>query len=42
MYIPVGLLDSGYEELVVKHHIFVGSKASWEVIQDEGKQHAEQ
>jgi len=28
MYIPVGLLDSGYEELVVKHHIFVGSKAS--------------
>lgn len=38
-YIPVGLLDSGHEKLEVKHHLFVGSKGSWEKIQDKGIQH---
>lgn len=38
-YIPVGLLDSGFEKLKVKHHLFVGSKGSWENIQDDGIQH---
>lgn len=38
-FVPVGLLDSGYEQLTVKHHIWVDSKASWEVIGDDGKQH---
>ncbi|MEW9799723.1 GFA family protein [Alteromonas sp. CYL-A6] len=39
LYIPVSLLDSGYKDLEVKHHIFVDSKASWEQIGDSGKQH---
>ena len=38
-FIPVGLLDSGHEKLEVKHHLFVGSKGSWEKIQDDGIQH---
>lgn len=38
-YVPVGLLDSGYQDLQVKHHLFVGSKADWERISDEGVQH---
>jgi len=38
-FIPVSLFDSGYEHLEVKHHIFTDSKASWEVIADNGKQH---
>lgn len=41
VFIPVSLLDSGYENLVVKHHIFVNSKAQWEVIGDSGKLHGE-
>ena len=40
-YIPVSLLDSGYENLQVKHHIWVGSKAIWEEIGDSGKEHQE-
>jgi len=39
MYVPVGLLDTGAENLTVKHHLFVGSKGSWEDIQDDGVQH---
>lgn len=31
-YIPVSLLDSGDENLRVKGHLFVDSKASWEEI----------
>ena len=40
MYIPVGSLTSGHENLKVAHHIWVESKASWEEIGDSGKQHA--
>lgn len=40
-FVPVSLLDSGAENLAVKHHIWVDSKASWEVISDQGKQHPE-
>ena len=31
-YIPVSLIDEGGESLKIKKHIFVDSKASWEVI----------
>jgi len=41
MYIPVGSLTTGYENLNVAHHIWVNSKADWEVIADQGKHHAE-
>jgi hypothetical protein len=41
MYIPVGTLTSGHENLVVAHHYWVSSKASWEEIGDSGKQHPE-
>lgn len=39
MYIPVSLLGSGVENLKVAHHLFVGSKATWEEIGDSGRQH---
>lgn len=39
MYIPVGTLSSGHENLKVVHHLYTKSKASWEVIKDSGKQH---
>lgn len=38
-FIPVGLLDSGTDNLTVKHHIWVGSKAPWDNIADDGKLH---
>lgn len=38
-YIPVSLLDTGYENLAVKHHIFVDSKAKWDEIGPAGKKH---
>ena len=41
MFIPVGTLTSGDEKLKVAHHIWVGSKANWEEIGDDGKQHIE-
>jgi hypothetical protein len=41
MFIPAGSITSGMGELCVAHHIFVGSKASWDVIGDNGKQHFE-
>ena len=41
IYIPVDLLDSGNDNLVVRHHLFVASKGSWQIIQDEGIQHQE-
>ena len=37
MFIPAGLLES--EGLAVAHHIWVESKAAWDKIGDDGKQH---
>ncbi|MBD1388706.1 GFA family protein [Neiella sp. HB171785] len=39
MYVPVGLLSEGADDLNVAHHIWVDSKASWEQIADSGQQH---
>lgn len=39
MYIPVGTITKGGENLKVAHHLYVNSKASWEEIGDSGKQH---
>lgn len=41
MYIPVGTLSSGHENLQVAHHLFTRSKANWEAIGDAGVQHAD-
>lgn len=41
MFIPAGSITEGGENLRVIHHIWVGSKASWDDIGDEGKQHQE-
>ncbi len=40
LYVPVSLLCSGTENLKVSHHLFVSSKASWETIAGDGKQHS--
>ncbi|SMF48754.1 Uncharacterized conserved protein [Alteromonadaceae bacterium Bs31] len=37
IYIPVGTLSSGHENLEVAHHLYTNSKANWEVISDCGK-----
>ncbi|MFK8010863.1 MAG: GFA family protein [Marinicellaceae bacterium] len=42
MYVPVGLITKGGENLKVAHHIWVDSKASWDKICDEGTQHSKQ
>jgi hypothetical protein len=39
MFVPAGLLNEDGSSLRVIHHIWVGSKASWDVIGDQGKQH---
>jgi len=39
MYVPIGLLTTGTGDLKVVHHLFVDSKADWDVIGDSGKQH---
>ncbi len=39
MYVPASLITEGAENLEVAHHIWVDSKAHWEVIADSGKQH---
>ncbi|RCW19744.1 hypothetical protein DET53_1167 [Vibrio parahaemolyticus] len=39
MYVPASLITEGAENLEVVHHIWVNSKAGWEVIADAGKQH---
>ncbi len=39
MFIPAGLLPHDLDGVQVKHHIFVGSKARWDVIGDDGQQH---
>jgi hypothetical protein len=41
MFIPAGLLTSGAEELRVAHHIWVNSRAPWDIIGDDGRQHPE-
>lgn len=41
MFVPAGLIGEGAETLVVKHHIWVESRAGWDVIGDDGKQHLE-
>lgn len=39
MFVPVGTIRGGTEGLAVAHHIWVGSKADWDCIGDQGKQH---
>ena len=41
MFVPAGSITQGGEALKVLHHIWVGSKASWDEIGDDGKQHPE-
>lgn len=41
MFIPAGLISEGAEGMRVAHHIWVGSKADWDEIGDDGKQHVE-
>src|SRR5262245_53761714 len=41
-FVPAGTITEGGEALRVIHHIWVGSKAVWDEIGDEGKQHTEQ
>jgi hypothetical protein len=41
MFVPAGAIAEGGDELRVIHHIWVGSKAPWDVIGDSGQQHAE-
>ncbi len=41
MFVPAGTLSDADNELTVIHHIWVGSKASWDEIGDFGKQHLE-
>lgn len=39
MFVPVGLITSGDESFRVAHHIWVESRARWDVIGDDGQQH---
>ena len=39
MFIPAGLIDSDNQSLRVAHHIWVGSKADWDEIGDDGRCH---
>jgi hypothetical protein len=39
LFIPVSLLNRDIKDLRVTHHLFVDSKADWEVIEDSAKQH---
>ena len=39
MFVPAGALTTNIEDLKVTHHIWTGSKASWDEIADGGKQH---
>ncbi|WP_444897084.1 GFA family protein [Microbulbifer sp. SSSA005] len=34
MYVPVSLLDTGFERLKVKKHLFLDSKAVWEEVDE--------
>jgi hypothetical protein len=41
MFVPAGLLPGNGQNLRVIHHVWVGSKAEWDEIADQGKQHSE-
>jgi len=41
MFVPAGLIRDGGESLTVIHHIWVGSKATWDEIGDCGRRHLE-
>jgi hypothetical protein len=41
VYIPVGLLPNDNKTLKVTHHIWVGSKANWDEIGEDGVKHLE-
>lgn len=41
MFAPAGAITQGGEALEVRHHVWVGSKAAWDRIGDEGRQHPE-
>ena len=41
MFVPAGLISDAAEPLRVAHHIWVGSKADWDEIGDDGQQHKE-
>jgi hypothetical protein len=41
VFIPAGLISKGGEGLTVQHHVFVDSRAPWDVIGDDGVQHPE-
>jgi hypothetical protein len=41
MFVPAGCISEGAEALSVIHHIWVDSRAPWDVIGDTGKQHPE-
>ncbi|MGF1543842.1 MAG: GFA family protein [Parvularculaceae bacterium] len=38
-FVPAGLIVKGGDHLRVAHHIWVGSKAPWDAIDDDGKRH---
>lgn len=37
-WVPIGLLDDGQQQLEIAAHLFVGSKAPWEMIASQGVQ----
>ncbi len=39
MFVPAGLITEGGDNLEVKHHIFVNSRAGWDEIGDAGHRH---
>lgn len=39
IFVPVGTLNFGTQDLHIKHHLFVDSKASWEPLSLGAKQH---
>lgn len=41
MFAPAGSITQGAEALEVRHHVWVGSKAPWDRIGDDGRQHPE-
>jgi hypothetical protein len=41
LFVPAGLISEGGESLKVVHHIWVDSRAPWDVIGDTGRQHRE-
>jgi hypothetical protein len=41
MFAPAGTITQGGEALRVRHHVWVGSKAPWDEIGDDGRQHPE-